>query len=98
MVSSRQSTCSVDFSARDHWKTKHEQATNKEETTERKKEKGGKEKREREHRGLVRSASPTAGWAVGYTRKRSVVLGPAVRRGWLGGETVGSFEVGRYRV
>lgn len=43
-------------------------------------------KRGREYRGLVRSASPTAGWVLGYTRKRSVVLGPSIRRGWLGGE------------
>lgn len=66
-------------------------------------EKGRRRKRERErereHRGLVRSASPTAGWAVGYTRKRSVVLGPAIRRGMARRRgTVGSFEVGRYRV
>jgi len=32
----------------------------------------------------VRSAS--AAWALGYTRKRSVVLGLAIRRGWLGEE------------
>lgn len=36
--------------------------------------------------GTVRSGSTTAAWALGYTRKRSVVLGPAIRRGWLGGE------------
>lgn len=63
---------------------------------EEKEEKGGKREREREHRGLVRSASPTAGvyeeeercsWArhsEGMARRR--------------GRAVGSFEVGRYRV
>lgn len=34
--------------------------------------------------GTVRSA--LAAWALGYTRKRSVVLGLAIRRGWLGEE------------